>query len=453
MESILVPFRRDRSLFSSTRLLSEFDPEHAGPKGPRLRILHLIATLDPKAGGPVNSVRRIVGAYPQVNSQGEVLTLDAPNAPFLRGGGLTVHALGPVGTKFGYTPRLIPWLMANRDRFDGVVVHGLWQYLGYAVHRVIAPHKPYMIFIHGMLDPYFKRARPFKHLKKTIYWWLSEYWVLRHAHAALFTSDGEAKLATESFSPWRWNARVVPYGASPCPGDPTELRRTFLDCHPALRTPTGNARPFVLFLSRIHSKKGCDLLVDAFARIASQVPGLQLVFAGPDSLKLETGLVHQARNAGISDRVHFLGMLEGDLKWGAFCACQVFALPSHQENFGIAVAEAMACAKPVLLSDKVNIWEDIVSDGAGFSAPDDAAGTLSNLTRWLALDPQEQAAMGNRALACFERRYDMRANALGILRIFSEITSQGSTPTPQSSEGPSEGPSEGQDLDATALSR
>ncbi|HWZ52284.1 MAG TPA: glycosyltransferase [Granulicella sp.] len=410
-----------------------------------MRILHLIATLDPKAGGPVNSVRRIVGSYPQVNSQGEVLTLDAPDAPFLRETGLTVHPLGPVGTKFGYTPRLIPWLIANRDRFDGVVVHGLWQYLGYAVHRTIAPHKPYMVFTHGMLDPYFKRARPFKHLKKTVYWWLNEYWVLRHAHGVLFTSNGEAKLAIESFWPWRWNPRVVPYGASPCPGEPAQLRQAFLDRHPALRTPDGNARPFVLFLSRIHPKKGCDLLVDAFARIAAQVPDLQLVFAGPDSLGLETGLAQQARNAGLSHRVHFPGMLEGDQKWGAFCACQVFALPSHQENFGIAVAEAMACAKPVLLSDKVNIWEDIVAAGAGLSAPDDAAGTLSTLTRWIALDAQQQQAMGDRALACFNQRYDMRANALGILRIFSEITASRPNPTPK--------PTEDQGQDATAISR
>jgi glycosyltransferase involved in cell wall biosynthesis len=106
---------------------------------------------------------------------------------------------------------------------------------------------------------------------------------------------------------------------------------------------------------------------------------------------------------------------------GGFCAAQVFALPSHQENFGIAVAEALACAKPVLLSDKVNIWQEIVADGAGIAAPDDAEGTLATLTQWLALAPREQTAMGRRALSCFAARYDMRTNAQAILKILSEL--------------------------------
>jgi glycosyltransferase involved in cell wall biosynthesis len=394
-----------------------------------MRILHLIATLNPRAGGPSNSVRRMVAAYPlltgEIASQGEVLTLDAPNAPFLEATGITVHALGPVNNPYGYTPKLMPWLVAHRDRFDGVVLHGLWQYPGYAVRHTIAGHKPFMIFTHGMLDPYFKRARPLKHLKKSLYWWLTEYWLLRRAHAVLFTSAAESELATQSFWPHHWTSRVVPYGASACPGDPAQLRQAFLAQHPDLRMPDGSALPFVLFLSRIHPKKGCDLLLDAFSHIAAKHPDLQLVFAGPDPHNLQPGLLRQAQQAGLASRVHFLGMLHGEQKWGAFCACEVFSLPSHQENFGIAVAEALACSKPVLLSDKVNIWQEIVADGAGFSAPDDAAGTLSTINRWLALSPAEQAAMGDLALACFQRRYDMRANALGILQIFAELT----TPT------------------------
>ena len=394
-----------------------------------MRILHLIATLNPRAGGPSHSVRRIAATYPEIDSQGEILTLDAPYAPYLQSTGLTVHALGPVHNKFGYTPHLIPWLLANRDRFDGVVLHGLWEYLGYAVRHTIAGHKPYMVFPHGLLDPYFKRARPRKHLKKTLYWWLNEYWLLRRARLVLFTSPAESLLATQSFWPHNWTPRVVPYGAGPCPGDPTQLRAAFLDHHPALRAADGTARPFVLFLNRIHPKKGCDLLLDAFSKIAAQHTDLHLVLAGPDPHQMKPALACQAHLAGLSTRVHLLPMLEGDQKWGAFCAAQVFALPSHQENFGIAVAEALACAKPVLLSDKVNIWQEIVADGAGIAAPDDAPGTLATLTQWLALAPAEQAAMGQRALTCFETRYDMRTNAQAILKVLSELAPN---PTPQS---------------------
>lgn len=393
-----------------------------------MRILHIIATLDPQAGGPSNSIRRIVSAYPAIGSEGEVVTLDAPTAPFLASLGFKVNALGPVSTKFGFSTRLIPWLRAERHRFDGVVIHGLWQYIGYAVRRAVHPHLPYLVFTHGMLDPYFKRAFPAKHLKKIPYWLLNEYWVLRHAQRVLFTSEGEAQLATTSFWPSQWIPRVVPYGATAPAGDPETLRNAFLASYPALLNSDGSAHPFLLFLGRIHSKKGCDLLLDAFARIAGKAPDLHLVFAGPDKSGLQKKLTAQATTSGIAHRLHWTGMLDEQSKWGAFHACEAFSLPSHQENFGIAVAEALACGKPVLLSDKVNIAEDIANDGAAFVGRDDAAGTLSTLERWIALTPAAKAAIGERARECFYHRYYMDANASGVIESFSATPSHPSGP-------------------------
>jgi glycosyltransferase involved in cell wall biosynthesis len=336
--------------------------------------------------------------------------------------------MGPVSTRFGYTSRLIPWLVAERDRFDGVVLHGLWQYLGFAVRRAIASHKPYLVFTHGMLDPYFKHAYPLKHMKKATYWLLNEYWVLHDANRVLFTSDAEARDARGSFWPSNWNSSVVPYGASAPGGDPEILRQEFLKRHPALWRPDGTARPFLLFLGRIHSKKGCDLLLDAFTRIAKRSPELHLVFAGPDrsgptasgNLVLKDKLIAQATASAVNHRVHWTGMLHNDEKWGAFYACEAFCLPSHQENFGIAVAEALACGKPVLISDKVNIWPEIVHDGAALVGPDTTAGTLQVLEQWIGLTSEEKSEMSRRALDCFRRRYDMQANASGILEIFRQ---------------------------------
>lgn len=388
-----------------------------------MRILHVIATLAPQAGGPSNSVRRIMAAYPGLGSEGEVVTLDDPAAPFLREISFQIHALGPVSTRFGFTRLLIPWLTANRSRFDGVVLHGLWQYLGYAVRRAIKGHKPYVVFTHGMLDPWFKRAHPMKHLKKVPFWLLNEYWVLRGADRVLFTSEGEAANAVLSFWPHRWQPAVVPYGAAAPVGDPLSLVKDFLDKHPALRNLDGNARPFLLFLGRIHAKKGCDHLLKAFAQIAVRVPGLQLVFAGPDegaAVALKSALVAEARRLGIAARVHWTGMLEGDQKWGAFYACEAFCLPSHQENFGIAVAEALACGKPVLISNKVDIWREILHDRAAFVGSDTVAGTLLTLESWIALSGEERAAMGTRALHCFRGRYDMQASVSGIIEVFAK---------------------------------
>lgn len=134
-------------------------------------------------------------------------------------------------------------------------------------------------------------------------------------------------------------------------GDSQAQRQIFLDHFPQL-----DNKRLLLFLSRIHVKKGCDLLIEAFAEVASD-DSLHLVIAGPDQIGWQADLQKQAKQLGIEQKITWTGMLSGDLKWGAFHATEAFLLPSHQENFGFVVAEALACEVPVLISNKVNIWQ------------------------------------------------------------------------------------------------
>ena len=379
-----------------------------------MRILHVISALDPAAGGPAEVVRVLMEYGPEGCDQ-EVVTLDDPDESFLRQIAFPVHALGPPTSKYARSTKLIPWLKANRSRFDGVVVHGLWQYPGYAVWRTMRDHVPYVVFTHGMLDPYFKHAFPLKQLKKWLYWLPVEYWVLRHADHVLFTCGVEAELATQSFWLHRWKAQVVPFGTIAPEGDADSQRAAFFQACPAAQ-----GGRFLLFLGRIDRKKGCELLLDAFVKVAAQNPELDLVMAGPDAQGWREELLRSVPDADIAARIHWPGMLRGDAKWGAFRAAEAFVLPSHQENFGIAVAEALACGKPVLLSDKVNIAAEIAADGAGLMETDTAAGTERLLARWTALPPAEREAMAAQALRCFHRRYDMRENAKTTLRLFEK---------------------------------
>jgi len=377
-----------------------------------MRILHIIGTLSPEAGGPSQSVRMILH-HRDIGYFGEVATLDDPSADFLKTLDFPVYPLGPVSSTYGFTPKLVPWIQENYQRFDGVIVHGLWQYHGRATRKALAGKMPYMVFTHGMLDPYFKRAYRLKHLKKWVYWIPFEYHVLRDAYRVLFTSKAEKELAEESFWLHRWNPHVVPYGVNGPPADSQTLQQAFFELCPKVRD-----KRFLLFLGRIHRKKGCDLLIEAFGKIASKDPGLNLVMAGPDQQGWSKELRQMARAAGVEDRVHWPGMLTGDAKWGAFYASEAFVLPSHQENFGIAVAEALSCGRPVLLADKVNIAEDVAKDQAGFMEPDTAEGTLRLLDRWIATTPETRATMSERAIECFRQRYDMRENAKTIMRLF-----------------------------------
>jgi glycosyltransferase involved in cell wall biosynthesis len=202
---------------------------------------------------------------------------------------------------------------------------------------------------------------------------------------------------------------VVAYGTRTPPNDIKTLREHFYTSHPALR-----GKRVLLFLSRIQEKKGCDLLLEAFAKVAAQDSNLHLLMAGPDQTGLVAKLQAQAQRLGIADRITWPGMLQGDMKWGAFYASEAFVLPSHQENFGIAVAEAMGCGLPVLISDKVNIWREVETDGAGIVNTDTVEGTEKTLRQWLALDKDARKNMAEQAKISFEQRFtvDAMANSL-----------------------------------------
>ncbi|HTV07382.1 MAG TPA: glycosyltransferase, partial [Acidobacteriaceae bacterium] len=354
-----------------------------------MRILHVMASLDPASGGPIEAVRRLAAGYREAGHEAEVATLDDPEAVYLKDAPLPVHAHGPAKGKYGYSPKLLPWLRENISRFDGVVVNGLWQYHGLAAWRACEGRVPYAVFTHGMLDPWFKRRYPLKHAKKWPYWALVEYRLLRDAERVLFTSETEQRLAAESFWLHKWRGEVVPYGTPGPAGDADALKAAFY-----ARCPGLEGRRFLVYLGRIHEKKGCDLLVEAFGRVAGDDPELHLLVAGPDQVGWMKDLRATVARLGVDGRVYWPGMLVGDAKWGAMYASEAFILPSHQENFGISVAEALACGRAVLISDKINIYAEIEKDGAALVEEDTMNGTERLLRRWLALDGAERARMG-----------------------------------------------------------
>lgn len=382
-----------------------------------MNVLHIITSLDPALGGPAEGVRLLLSETGE-DWTGEVVTLDDPSAPFLRGLPFPVHAVGPAGGAVSITRRLYPWLRSNRHRFDGFLVNGLWQ-CGLATMLAAGRRTPYMVFAHGMLDPYFRRNHPFKHIKKALYWYPVEFWVLRSAFRVLFTTATERALAEGSFALWQWKSEIVPYGVHP-PGLQEAVYRAAF--HAAV--PELDGHRFLLFLGRIHPKKGCDLLVKAFCQTAADDPDLDLLMAGPaDGWARE--LQAMAAAAGVGDRVHWPGMLRGSTKWGAFLASEAFVLPSHQENFGIAVVEALACGRPVLLSDQVNIGSIIGDAGCCLIEPDTLEGTCRLLRRWNSLTAQERTEMSAAAELCFRTRFDLRSSVEHLVRLFEEAQRAG----------------------------
>ena len=383
-----------------------------------MKILRSIRSANPKFGGPSESLKQSSAALTARGHEIEIITLDDPASEWLGDYPVPVHALGPGWGTYAYAPRFTDWIRERHAHYDAVIVHGIWQYSSFGVWRALrGTSTPYYVFPHGMLDPWFNRTYPLKHLKKLLYWPWAEYRVLRDAAAVLFTSEEERRLARESFSLYHCKEVVVNYGTAAPPPDLESAREDFFRDFPPLR-----GRPFLLFLGRLTVKKGCELLVEAFAALrnsSSGNPSLNLVLAGPCADEEYLRHLKQLAAAATKDdgSITFTGMLTGNRKWGALSAAEAFVLPSHQENFGIAVVEALACGTPVLISNKINIWREIEADNAGYVENDDLAGTTALLRRWAETKPPVRMAMKESAKDCFGRRFEIERATDSLLKV------------------------------------
>ena len=390
-----------------------------------MRLLHIIASMDPASGGPCQGIRN---SNPDMISLGvyrEVVCLDDPASPFIGMDDFPVHALGPGTGPWHYTPKLKPWLVENLHRFEVVIINGLWlysSYAGWSAMRTLAKQQkrsgvkidlPRMyIMPHGMLDPYFQRApdRRLKAIRNWFYWKLIENRVVNDADGLLFTCEVELQLAGEAFSPYHPKNKInVGYGIIAPPVKTSAMFDAF-----AQKCPELKGQNYILYLSRINEKKGVDLLIKAYAEMlekadaeGAEMPKLVIAGPGLNSTYGKKMLFLASSTPALRKAVIFPGMLTGDAKWGALYNSDAFILPSHQENFGIAVVEALACGRPVLISSEVNIWVEIEEGGGGIVQNDTLEGAKALLQKWMSLTPAQKEQMGKSALQVYTEHFDV----------------------------------------------
>lgn len=332
-----------------------------------MKLLRVITSMNPISGGPCQGIRNSIPYMLEAGVLNEVVCLDDPKDDYGISDNFKIYKLGNGRTGYQYQKKLFSWLFDNLYNYSHVIVHGIWQYPNYAMYKAIKKLNKegksvpkYGIKPHGMLDPYFQKAteRRFKAIRNELVWRLTEKKAINNAHAVFFTCEEELKLARTTFKGYKPKKEInVGYGIQ----HPPRFHQKFTDSLrgklPAL------TNKYFLFLSRIHPKKGVDLLVKAYKDLVEKDVSIpDLVIAGPKDSDYAKEMIRLAEN---HPQIHFPGMLSGNEKWGAFYNCEAFILPSHQENFGIAVVEAMACGKPVVISKNVNIWREIERMKAG----------------------------------------------------------------------------------------
>jgi glycosyltransferase involved in cell wall biosynthesis len=388
-----------------------------------MKILHVIANLAPRYGGPCKACWEMARAVAQLGNQVSIYTTNQDGP-----GILPVPIDGPVwreGVEVRYFPIQPPrfWgtssalARALRQEIPGVDlvhVHNL-----YLFHDLVSGHYcrifevPYLIQPHGSLDPFIYRRHSWR---KRVMEWGFQNRSIRKASAILFTTAKERELA----APLTFDTPgvVVPLGMDldefavlPEPGS---FRR---------RYPEIGDKPIILFFGRVNFKKGLDILAKAFGIVARRRQDVHLVIAGPDNEGWGARVRTWLGEEGVLSRTTFTGMLLGPDKLAVLRDANLFVLPSYSENFGIAVIEAMAAGLPVIISDQVNIWQEVHSGGAGRVIPCEAPALAEQILNLLA-DSDAAAGMGQNGRALVKERFQWPRIGRSLAEIYARIIAE-----------------------------
>ena len=376
-----------------------------------MNVLHVIPSVALRDGGPAVAIREMTAALANEGASVTVATTDAdgPRAtlavphetPVMVGKVAYRHFARTIPGEWKLSLPLARWLYGHARDFDVVHVHALFSFATIPGSRAAArAGVPFILRPLGTLDPWSLGQHRWK---KTLYRAVVEDKHLRDAAAIHVTSESE-RAAIERLGHGD-KARVIPLG---------------VPVAPAARRGARAAATRLLFLSRLHPKKNIPLLLDAVRAARDGGTPLELVIAGggPDAYRSE--LESRAKSLGIEPQVRFVGHVEGEEKARLFAEADVFVLPSSQENFGIAVAEALAAGVPVIASDQVAIAQEVADAGAGWIVPV-ARDALVAALRDASADAGRRAAMGERAAAFARDRYSWQRTGRELMALYREI--------------------------------
>jgi glycosyltransferase involved in cell wall biosynthesis len=341
-----------------------------------LKILHVIPSVAPRYGGPSKAVYTMCRALQDRGIEVLIATTNADGSeelPVALGekivyqGAPTIFFPRQWSEALKYSRPLALWLEQNVENFDLAHIHAVFSHACVAAARACRKNVvPYVVRPLGTLDPWSLKQ---KSVRKRLFWHLGVKRMLTEAAAIHYTSAEEKRLVETGLGLSR--GVVVPNGL-----DLSFINRQTWHQTERRTEPFGEPQseigrsPYVLALSRIHPKKGFELLIESFAALKKS--GLfgswRLVFAGDGDAEYVNQLKALARRRGLNGDALFVGWLEGDHKYAALKGASLLAMPSYQENFGISLIEAMACGVPVLVSPHVNLAPEIEKAGAGWVA-------------------------------------------------------------------------------------
>lgn len=387
-----------------------------------MRVLHVIPGIARRYGGPSTAIGPMCAALnrlPGIST--EIATTDADGP----GGRIDSDALAAdvathvfrrtASESWKFSGGLWKWLRQHAGDYNLIHVHALWSFAAAAAGAAARRARvPYIVRPAGMLSEYTWGRRAWK---KRLYWALVERKTAFGAAGFHATSRAEAKEieAARAGAKTFVIPQAVDAAAWTTPADPTALRRRL----GALAAD----RPILLFLSRLHPKKGVtDLLLPALAQIKSDA--CLAIVGGPDShaAGYEREIRQSIERLGLASRVGLLGPVAPEDRWALFDGAAAFVLPSHSENFGTVVTEAMARGCPVVVSDAVQAAEHVTAAGAGVVVPR-AVEALAGALDELLTTPSLRAQLGEAGMRYTAARLTWDVVAKEILAMYQSCLS------------------------------
>src|SRR5687767_4816430 len=380
-----------------------------------MRVLHVIPSVSARSGGPAMAIVPMCRALQRRGVEVVLVTTDAAMRKFEFCQALDYEGVPAIffpnqlGESFKYSRPLSVWLKQNVRGYELAHIHAVFNHSSVAAARECRKQRvPYVIRPLGTLDPWSMKQ---KSLRKRLFWSLAGESMLSGAAAVHYTSRAE-QTATENLLGVN-HGQVIPLGIEAIGDDSANDGRG-----------DRSLSPYVLVLSRLHPKKGLDVLIDAFVALAqrAEFDPWRLVIAGDGPTNHVNLLKRKA--AAVKERIVFTGWLDGERKEQMLRNASLLALPSYQENFGLCVMEALARSVPVLLSPHVNLADEIGEANAGWIAPVERQ-TLTETLATLMSNPDELAKRGS-AGKLLSQRYSWERVATELTNLYSQITN-GST--------------------------
>jgi glycosyltransferase involved in cell wall biosynthesis len=378
-------------------------------------VLHLISSLAPELGGTVELVRMLSTALVHQGCAVTVVSLDKDREILSLPKWISYVALPPsrLNFKYSWSFPLITWLRRNAQQFDVVIVHGVWQFPSLAALIALPRLRvPYIIYAHGMLTDHSLFRAKTKIPKKLFYWALVERRVLANAAAVVFTSEWEKIHSEKASRATKLRGVVIKNGLPPSPIEPQVSAERL--------SPAGPRNgPYFLCLGRLDPVKGIDIALRSFAAVNDS--RFRLVIAGKGEPSYEQFLRKMVSDLNLGNRVHFIGHVHSESKWKLLREAHALLAPSHHENFGIAIVEALSIGCPVLTTSQVGVWREIERFQAGLLFSPNVEDCEDAIRRLVLFDDKQYLRFRRNALSCFDKEFSIDVPARALMRLVSSI--------------------------------